>query len=91
MEEEDSPMTRHERLLGSVVRAQKLAKRGRFTRTGKEAADAKRRQRSWLDPGLTQRILDDYMNSEGRVYVNIYLSLYFQVFVHCGMVVIYPA
>ena len=90
MEEEDSPMTRHERLLGSVVRAQKLAKRGRFTRTGKEAADAKRRQREWLDPSLTQRILDDYLNSEGRVYVNTHVYFYFRVFVHCGMVVIYP-
>ena len=72
MEEEDSPMTRHERILGSVVRAQKLAKRGRYKATAKESSgNAKRRE--WLDPSLTQRIVDDYMNSEG-----MRISLYFR-------------
>ena len=54
MDLEDSPMTRHQRLLGSLTRAQKMAKKGRFSQRNKPQANVQQ-PREWLDPALTER------------------------------------
>ena len=66
MDFEDSPLTRHEKLLGSLARAQKMAKKGRFSQKNKPKAANFQKPGDWLDPALTERILDDYFESPRR-------------------------
>ena len=67
MEAENSPMSRHEKLLGSLSRAQKMAKKKRFTKKNKarEAAPTNSGE-EWLDPQLVEEIREDYFASRDR-------------------------
>ena len=55
----DSPLSRHEKLLGALERNRKMAKKGRYKGEAKKTEER-------IDPALTGRILDNYFESQQR-------------------------
>ena len=58
----NDPLSRHERSLASLRLVQKKAQSGRYYKN-KHHVD---RERDRIDPSLTERILDSYMESQAR-------------------------